>query len=129
MHWNDAYSQTLASYRRVFGSEPPSDIWPAPFERFAAAGALRWVDSSRYWAVPKRPVRRSAAAFTAVGATLIVLTTFATAALADHGEEPDNVIHVPPAAGLLLLAAFIGAYVMIVSSWPSSQAARLLRPL
>ena len=36
MHWNDTYSQTLASYRRVFGSEPPSDIWPAPVERFAA---------------------------------------------------------------------------------------------
>ena len=125
MHWNDTYSQTLASYRRVFGSEPPSDIWPAPVERFAAAGALRWVDSSRYWAVPKRPVRRSAAALAAVGATLIVLTTSATVALADHGEEPDE-------GGPFALLALVGGVALIVaemnSGWLSSLAARLLRP-
>ena len=126
MHWNDTYSQTLASYRRVFGSEPPSDIWPAPVERFAAAGALRWVDSSRYWAVPKRPVRRSAAALTAVGATLIVLTTFATVALADHGEEPDSG---SGPAGWVLFVLLCAAAAELQWRWPSWLGAQLLRPL
>ena len=123
MHWNDTYSQTLASYRRVFGSEPPSEIWPAPVERFAAAGALRWVDSSRkFWAFS--PVRRSSSQ-AAVGATLIVLTTSATVALADHGEEPDE-------GGPFALLALVGGVALIVaemnSGWLSSLAARLLRP-
>ena len=125
-HWNDTYSQTLASYRRVFGSEPPSDIWPAPVERFAAAGALRWVDSSRYWAVPKRPVRRSAAAVAALGATLIVLTTFATAALAHHGEEPDSS---SGPASVLFTLVFFGAVAEWHNRWPSWLGAYLLRPL
>ena len=49
----DWYEKTLESYRRIFGNNPPSDIWPPPKKRFADAGYQRWVDSSKFWLVPK----------------------------------------------------------------------------
>jgi hypothetical protein len=49
----DWYGKTLVSYRNLFGKEPPSDIWPLPKIRFANAGSGRWVDSSKFWLVPK----------------------------------------------------------------------------
>jgi hypothetical protein len=47
------YQQTVDSYLRFFGHAPPTDIWPSPKKRFANASALRWVDSSAFWLVPK----------------------------------------------------------------------------
>jgi len=47
------YAETLASYQRIFGEPPPTEIWPPTKERFATAGAGRWIDSTRFWLVPK----------------------------------------------------------------------------
>lgn len=49
----DWYARTLESYRRIFGEEPPSEIWPEAAARFAHAGAGRWVDASRFWITPR----------------------------------------------------------------------------
>lgn len=49
----DWYARTLDSYRRLFGEEPPEDIWPPPQRRFANAAACRWVDRTRVWLVPR----------------------------------------------------------------------------
>lgn len=49
----DQYEATLARYREVFGEPPPADIWPATAERFANAGAGRWVDASEHLIVPR----------------------------------------------------------------------------
>jgi len=51
--YHDWYSKTLESYRLIFESAPPSDIWPSPDDRFANAGAGRWIDSSKYWLLPR----------------------------------------------------------------------------
>lgn len=51
--FHDAYEKTLASYRRVFGREPPPDIWPAVDARFANARAFRRVDTASWWLVPR----------------------------------------------------------------------------
>jgi len=49
------YAQTLASYRRFFGAEPPADIWTPAEQRDHAAPPLhRWVDLSQNWVLPKR---------------------------------------------------------------------------
>lgn len=48
------YQATLDSYRLVFGSDPPRDIWPPAAQRFAHAGELKWMHADREWAVPKR---------------------------------------------------------------------------
>ncbi len=46
------YERTLASYRRLFGEEPPADIWPTAEECFKPK-LNRWVDVSRHWTLPK----------------------------------------------------------------------------
>ncbi len=56
--FGDWYGRTLESYRRIFGEEPPPDIWPPGEERFA--GAVRKIDSRSYWVLPKRTVRKAA---------------------------------------------------------------------
>ena len=55
--FRNSYEKTLASYRRVFGSEPPPDIWPAVDTRFANAGAFRRINTASYWLLPKPPWR------------------------------------------------------------------------
>ena len=47
--FNDWYGATLASYRKFFEEEPPGDIWPASHQTLA----LRHVDVTRHWIVPK----------------------------------------------------------------------------
>jgi len=51
--FHDWYSKTLESYRLIFEENPPTEIWPPPTDRFAHAGAGRWVDSSKFWLLPR----------------------------------------------------------------------------
>jgi len=51
--FHDWYSRTLESYERVFDRSAPRDIWPAPADRFANAGTGRWIDSSKFWLLPR----------------------------------------------------------------------------
>ncbi len=46
------YARTLESYRLVFGTEPPADIWPGVDEAFRPK-RNRWVDVSRHWTLRK----------------------------------------------------------------------------
>lgn len=46
------YTETLASYERLFGQKPPADVWPAVEKRFASF-ELQWVDRARYWLLRK----------------------------------------------------------------------------
>lgn len=46
------YERTLESYLRLFGAEPPADIWPCAEEAFKPK-LNRWVDVSRHWTLPK----------------------------------------------------------------------------
>ncbi len=52
------YGRTLKSYSRIFGEEPPVDVWPPMGERFS--GAMRKVDARSHWVLPKRTVRKTA---------------------------------------------------------------------
>lgn len=49
----DWYEQTIASYRRLFASEPPGDLWPPAAERFAGAARHRRVNLQTCWVIPK----------------------------------------------------------------------------
>lgn len=46
------YERTLASYCRLFGTEPPADLWPSVEECFKPK-LNRWVDVSRHWTLRK----------------------------------------------------------------------------
>ena len=64
--FHDWYEATLASYRRLFGKEPPPDIWPHSSVRFSTKAWFRRVDASKVWLIPKATVRRALALATIV---------------------------------------------------------------
>ena len=47
------YTNTLSTYQQIWHERPPNDIWPSPTQRFARAGAGRWIDPSAYWLIPR----------------------------------------------------------------------------
>ncbi len=49
----DLYKQTLASYRKLFGQEPPRDIWSPAEQRFGEDLRRVSVNTQRYWVIPK----------------------------------------------------------------------------
>ncbi|HYE60646.1 MAG TPA: hypothetical protein VD997_01500 [Phycisphaerales bacterium] len=51
------YTRTLESYRRLFGEEPPADVWPPVEVRFGTPPA-RWVSTGYHWIIPKPKVKR-----------------------------------------------------------------------
>lgn len=64
------YENTRESYRRLFGHEPPADIWPDASIRFGDDLHFRRVNTSRNWVIPKP---RSTG--TAVKSVLLALLT------------------------------------------------------
>ena len=51
--FHDWYQNTLDSYERLFGERAPEDIWPDAHTRFAEAAHLRWVNTRKYWLIPR----------------------------------------------------------------------------
>jgi len=47
------YADTLASYRRLFGEEPPTLIWPNVDERFTPCPRPSIADTESYWLIRK----------------------------------------------------------------------------
>ena len=58
--FNEWYGETLESYRRFFGEDPPDDIWPKPKIRFGADIHYQRVNTRRFWIVRKFPAKRLA---------------------------------------------------------------------
>jgi uncharacterized protein (TIGR04222 family) len=52
------YERTLTAYRSAFGTEPPTDIWPAAAQRFGQALEQRVVNTAENWVIPKAPAKR-----------------------------------------------------------------------
>ena len=50
----DWYSKTLESYQRIFGMDPPVNIWPDPKERFRKNQSWQWVDISQHIIVDQK---------------------------------------------------------------------------
>lgn len=65
--FNDWYARTLASYRAIFGGDPPADIWPAAAQRFGDDIHFARVNTVRNWVVPKPVWLRSADCAIALG--------------------------------------------------------------
>ncbi len=55
--FRDWYQATLDSYQRIFGTPPPSDIWPPLKVRFKHVAAFRRVNTASHWVIPK-PFKR-----------------------------------------------------------------------
>lgn len=74
------YAQTLESYRRTFGEEPPADVWPRP-EQPEAAQASETIVPTRHAPDPVMPPPASTArsfmpsVWLVIGVSLIAITT------------------------------------------------------
>ncbi len=55
-HFKDQYERTLESYRKVFGEEPPADIWPPAERRFSEH--YRRVNLTEKWVIPRPSIPR-----------------------------------------------------------------------
>ena len=51
--YEDLYAKTLESYFRIFGEEPPADIWPDSEERFRQSIQSIRIDKGKNWVIPK----------------------------------------------------------------------------
>lgn len=98
--FDDWYARTLESYQRVFGDEPPADIWPPSSVRFDPR--QRWVriDAGRHWLVPRVRLARAAAA------AVLLATPIAAA-----GCTPNNW---PPTIFIVAIVSVI-AFILIVN--------------
>lgn len=74
--YHDWYAKTLESYRRVFGQEPPADIWPAPDVRFGKDLRFVRVNLGTHWVIPRPDLRRAAEAFAAWRSPTLSRTRF-----------------------------------------------------
>ncbi|HLO55586.1 MAG TPA: hypothetical protein VK169_14940 [Saprospiraceae bacterium] len=50
--YNNFYEDTKKTYREIFQSEPPIDIWPTSKVRFKEINFIR-VNAHKYWIIPK----------------------------------------------------------------------------
>jgi hypothetical protein len=102
--FNDWYQRTLDSYLRLFGEEPPADVWPAPAARFASFRFQR-VNLDDYWLVPK--VRPRARVFQIAGMCLVAAALAGCSAMyAQSGSGINSILPL-----VLVIAAFTGILV------------------
>lgn len=92
------YEITLRRYRDAFGSDAPAAIWPPAGIRFASKHL--WVDSGRYWLVPKALSGRS---LLALGATSTAACSAAAAG------APDSTLVFAAVAILVIVAMLVAA--------------------
>ncbi len=70
--FTDWYGRTLQYYASVFGAPPPSDIWPPPEIRLAAASRIRQVSARTHWTIRKPRPRRAMPAVLALLCALVI---------------------------------------------------------
>ena len=51
--YTNLYEATLESYERIFGVEPPTDIWPPSEQRFGDAPNFERLNRKRHWVIKK----------------------------------------------------------------------------
>lgn len=102
--FEDWYARTLASYRRLFGEEPPLDIWPPVGQQLKKHTIP--VDTRYHLVIPRRVLRRTALA--AVGASAVLLTAVgwtSTVAAIDPGSAVVGIFGLLFVGGVVVAAA------------------------
>lgn len=101
--FEDWYARTLESYRRIFGAEPPADIWPVGSDRFDPDRRFKRIDVASHFVVPKRRVWRMGL----FGGAITMSTVLTGCALAQSGGARG-------AAGVVLVVAVIIFAVVVI---------------
>ncbi|HYE77596.1 MAG TPA: hypothetical protein VEI97_06395 [bacterium] len=93
--FKDLYTKTLASYRRLFGEEPPADIWPDPGRLAGPAKRRAAADQGRN---PQHPLARA-------GQAALLATGLVTLAGCSAAPVSDLVL-----AGVMILIVMVAVY-------------------
>ncbi|MFT5904511.1 MAG: hypothetical protein ACI9E1_000086 [Cryomorphaceae bacterium] len=100
--FNQWYQKTLDSYLRIFKTEPPTDIWPAPEVRFSPQD-IKNVDFAKHFVVSKKSTLRVVAA-----GALSLSAVGCASVLAQNDDSPLGWIILVIAVVLLLSKIFKG---------------------
>ena len=68
------YQRTCDSYTRMFGQQPPADIWPDVSVRFGQGLRFQRIDVGRNWIVPRPRLRTTAGMVVFVFVLLVVIS-------------------------------------------------------
>jgi len=102
--FEDWYAKTRETYGKVFGHEPPPDVWPDASTRFGDASHFARINTTQFWMIRKpRSWRKPALAAAAVG--LVGTMAGCVATLSAFQLEPILLI-----AGLVLVFAVLIGY-------------------
>jgi hypothetical protein len=133
----DWYTRTLDAYRRLFGEEPPADIWPPRRRRFG--GRYRRIDLRDCWVIAKPALRWPSwtasvgmVAAGLAGAAALLAHGAAEAATRVHAAANDTALPVVALAAFLLIigftrslaAATVGT-MFVAAAWSASSVAML----
>lgn len=108
------YQNTLDSYERLFGERAPADIWPDAQARFADANNLRWVNTRKYWLLP----RVSLPKLTLGTAALVLLGLFLGGCMSDQSGSSDSLLF-----GLVMIA-IVGVVIALAYAGSSKHRRR-----
>jgi hypothetical protein len=86
--YHDWYERTKESYARLFGDQPPAEIWPASAARFGDDLHERRVNTRRNWIIPKPCLPRSAAFWIGIAVLGLLAAMSALGARALGDEWP-----------------------------------------
>ncbi|KYF76516.1 hypothetical protein BE11_41225 [Sorangium cellulosum] len=111
----DWYARTLESYRRVFGEEPPPDLWPAPAARWRPGRRFQRIDVTAWRRLPRIRLDRGGLALLAAIAALISASGCAAGARGLGAMSPTG-------AQLLVLYLILQASLFAAALWIRSRA-------
>ena len=126
--YRDWYVRTLESYRRVFGEDPPVDIWPPVSVRFGEDLRFERVNTTRHWIIrkPGGPTTRrlGIAAVGVIGVGLAGLLSAAVTPVARFTGQFDLVGDTSPLGLLIGAGVTIAVLVSITRHYRCDQCGR-----
>lgn len=105
------YADTLASYQHWFGP-PPADYWPDARAQRSAAAAMRRVDLTRHWLLPRPRLPRPDWRQLAAAAFLLAMTPLLQALPPNPLDLPG-----PEFLGLFVLLMLVSGVIAAVLRW------------
>ena len=111
-YWEN-YKATLALYREAFGEEPPTDIWPAPEDRFDRPGRFQRIDKSRVMMIDREVIKPAAILFTdCLFVTLVVADRLNPST--SQGLQQAGFFQMPSDLKPLIIGGSVGALVTVL---------------
>lgn len=105
--FDDWYAKTKESYARIYGEQPPGDIWPEASVRFGDDLHYERINTKHHYVIPKRAAGRLAR-FGLIGGASMALVAGCTPLVLGQTDPVTMAVVVVVFFAILGLAAYIG---------------------